>query len=139
MTAMRLFLCLLALVAMTLSAAEKTETLEGKLIVRAGSPSILETAERKQIELDGDTQTRKVLGDQRLNGMEVHATGHFTAPGKFLIDPQHKRALTAHQHNKEQMITYWCEVCGIRAYAPGPCVCCQGETELQLRDLDDIR
>ena len=139
MTAMRPFLCLLAFAAITLSAAEKTETIEGKLIVHAGSPSVLETADHKQIELDGDTETRKVLRDQRLNGMDIHATGHFTAPGKFQLDPQHKRALTVHQHEKEQMITYWCEVCGIRAYSPGPCVCCQAETELQLRDLDNIR
>jgi hypothetical protein len=139
MTAMRLFLCLLAFAAITLSAAEKTETIEGKLIVRAGSPSVLETTDHKQVELDGDTETRKVLRDQRLNGMDIHATGHFTAPGKFQLDPQHKRALTVHQHEKEQMITYWCEVCGIRAYSPGPCVCCQAETELQLRDLDNIR
>jgi hypothetical protein len=139
MTAMRLFLCLLAFAAITLSAAEKSETIEGKLIVRGGSLSVLETADHKQIELDGDTETRKVLRDQRLNGMDIHATGHFTAPGKFQLDPQHKRALTVHQHEKEQMITYWCEVCGIRAYSPGPCVCCQAETELQLRDLDNIR
>jgi len=30
-------------------------------------------------------------------------------------------------------------VCGIRAYTPGPCVCCQAETELDLRDPDNIR
>jgi hypothetical protein len=30
-------------------------------------------------------------------------------------------------------------VCSIRAYAPGPCVCCQKDTDLDLRDLDDIR
>src|SRR6266702_2052477 len=74
-------------------AAETTETIDGKLIIRGASPATLETADHKVIALDGDQPTRKVLHDDRLNGMDVHAAGHFTAPGKFLIDPQHKRAL----------------------------------------------
>jgi hypothetical protein len=136
---MRLCLCLVALALVPLLAAEKTETIEGKLIVRGADTPSIETADHKRIELDGDQPTRKVLRDERLHGFEVQATGHFTAPGKFLVDPQYKRALLVHQHEKLKMITYWCEVCGIRAYTPGPCVCCQGETELDLRDLDNIR
>jgi hypothetical protein len=130
---------LLALAALSLSAAEKTETIEGKLIIRAGAAPTLETADHKVITLDGDAPTRKVLHDERINGFEVHAAGHFTAPGKFLVDPQHKHSLLVHQHGKVKAITYWCDVCGIRAYTPGPCVCCQKETELDLRDPDDIR
>jgi hypothetical protein len=89
--------------------------------------------------LDGDAPTRKVLHDPRVNGFEVEARGHFTAPDKFLIDPQHTRALLVRDGGKLKMITYWCDVCYIRAYAPGPCVCCQKDTDLDLRDLDDIR
>jgi hypothetical protein len=133
--------CLLLVVwaALSLGAAVKAETIEGKLIVHDGAATTLETSAHQIIELDGDTPTRKVLRDERVNGFEVHATGHFTAPGKFLIDPQYTRALLVHAHGKLQMITYWCDVCGIRAYTPGPCVCCQKETELDLRDPDDIR
>ena len=69
----------------------------------------------------------------------MEARGHFTAPDKFLIDPQHTRALLVRDGGKLKMITYWCDVCYIRAYAPGPCVCCQKDTDLDLRDLDDIR
>jgi hypothetical protein len=134
--------CLLLILsgALALCAAEpKTETIEGKLTVRPGAAAVIETANHKTIELDGDSPTRKVLHDTRINGMEVHATGHFTAPGKFLVDPQHKRALVVHKDGANKMITYWCEVCGIRSYTPGPCVCCQADTELDLRPLDDIR
>src|SRR5262249_32858970 len=113
--------CLFLLVAggMLLCAAEpKTETIEGKLTIRLGGPARLETADHKVIELDGDTPTRKVLHDERINGMEAHATGHFTASGKFLVDPQFKRALLVRKDGHLKMITYWCEVCGIRAYTP---------------------
>ena len=130
---------ILILAAVLSAAAPKTETIEGTLIVREGKPAALETADHRTIELDGDTPTRKVLHDHRIHGMPVQATGHYTAPGKFLIDPQHKRALLVKKDGAAKMITYWCEVCGIRAYAPGPCVCCQADTELELRNLDEIR
>jgi hypothetical protein len=138
---MRVRLCLLALAAFSLHAATppKNETVHGKLVVHSGEAPVLETAENKRILLDGDQPTRKVLHDPRVNGLEVEARGHFTAPDKFEIDPQHTRALVVLEHGKRKMITYWCDVCYIRAYAPGPCVCCQKDTDLDLRDMDDIR
>jgi len=138
---MRVRLCLLVLAAISLYAAAppKSETVRGKLVVGSGEAPVLETAEHARIVLDGDTPTRKVLHDPRVNGFEVEARGHFTAPGKFLIDGQHTRALVVRDGGKPKMITYWCDVCYIRAYAPGPCVCCQKDTDLDLRDLDDIR
>ena len=132
---------MLALGALALCAATppKSETISGKLVVSGGAAPVLETAEHQRIELEGDSPTGKVLRDARVDGFEVEAHGHFTAPGRFLIDPQHTRSLLVRQEGKLKMITYWCDVCYIRAYAPGPCVCCQKDTDLDLRDLDDIR
>ena len=137
---MKACLCLLVL-ALSLCAADrvKTETIHGKLVVRSGEAPVLEAADHKRIALDGDANTRKVLQDPRVNSLDAQATGHFTAPGKFLIDPQHTHPLLVHDHDKLKMITYWCEVCSVRAYTPGPCVCCQGDTGLELRELDQIR
>ena len=113
-----------------------SETLRGKLGVRAGKPATIETREHKIVTLDGDDMAQKVLSDVRLNGFEVEAKGHFTAPDRFLIDPSHQHSLLARQDGKLKLITYWCDVCSIRAYTPGPCVCCQKETTLDLRDPD---
>src|ERR1039458_6542615 len=92
---MRVCLCWLVLAAFSLHAATppKSETVRGKLVVRSGEEPVVETAEHQRIVLDGDTPTRKVLHDPRVNGFEVEARGHFTAPGQFLIDPQHTRPL----------------------------------------------
>src|SRR5689334_25379845 len=109
--------CLLLIIAgaLVLSASEpKTQTIEGKLIVRPGAAPLLETASHERIELDGDAPTRKVLHDPRIDGMAAQATGHYTGAGKFLVDPQHKRALLVRKDGQLKMITYWCEVCGIR-------------------------
>ena len=122
--------------ALCLAADPQTITLEGKLTVRAGQPATLETAAHQVVQLDGDAPTRKVLGDARLNGFEIQAKGHYTEPGRFQIDPMHTRSMLVKKDGHLKMVTYWCDVCSIRAYTPGPCVCCQQETVLDLRDPD---
>ena len=62
--------------------------------------------------------------------------GRFTAPDQFVVDPIHTRAMFVHKDGHVKVITYWCDVCSIRTYTPGPCWCCQKETLLDLRDPD---
>lgn len=133
---MRTCLCFLAL-ALACSAAD-TVTLLGKLLVTSSGAAV-ETADHSKVALDGDSQTQKVLHDTRLNGFSIEARGHYTSPGHFLIDPMHTRALLVRKDGALQLITYWCDVCSIRSFTPGPCVCCQKETTLDLRDPDDIQ
>jgi len=130
--------CLLALIAGSLFAAGPGPgvVLRGKLIVREGRPTTLETADHQIITLEGDDTTSKLLGDGRLGGFDVEARGRWIAPGRFRIDPSHTHSLMVRQDGRLKLITYWCDVCSIRAYTPGPCVCCQKETTLDLRDPD---
>jgi hypothetical protein len=122
--------------ALCFAADPATVTLQGKLIVREGKPAALETPDHKLVQLTGDNPTQKVLGDSRLNGFEIQAKGHFTSPGQFQLDPIHTRSMLVNRDGHLRMVTYWCDVCSIRAYTPGPCVCCQQETVLDLRDPD---
>ena len=122
--------------AFCLAADPTAVTIQGQLIVREGKPASLETPDHKLVELTGDNPTQKVLGDTRLNGFEIQAKGHFTSPGQFQLDPMHTHSLLVHKDGHLKMVTYWCDVCSIRAYTPGPCVCCQQETTLDLRDPD---
>ncbi len=136
---MRYCLCLLALAVGALHAAESLpgEALQGTLRLRAGQPPAVETVDHKLVTLAGDDSTGKILHDQRLDGFAVEARGHFTAPGQFLIDPVHTHSLLVRKDGRLRMIAYFCEVCNIRSYTPGPCVCCQRETVLDLRDPDE--
>jgi hypothetical protein len=111
-------------------------TIRGKLTQRAGKPPVLTTPDGKMVTLDGTPDALKVLNDARLNGFELEAHGHFTAPDRFTVGENHARALVVHKHGHVKMITYWCDVCSIRSYAPGVCWCCQAETDLDLRDPD---
>ena len=140
MKSMRFCLCLLALAGGLAWAdgASPSVTLRGTLTVSENQAPRVETADHKQITLDADAQTTKVLHDVRLNGFHIETKGHFTAPDRFLIDPIHTRSLLVRDGGKLKMVTYWCDVCSIRSFTPGPCVCCQKETTLDLRDPDDI-
>jgi hypothetical protein len=133
-----LFVPALALggLAETVKSSQQTTKLRGKLTQRAGQAPALETGDHKLITMEGDEAALKVLNDKRLNGADLEATGHFTAPDHFLVDPNHARTVLAHKDGKLKMITYWCDVCFIRSYEPGPCWCCQAETVLELRDPD---
>ena len=56
------------------------ETLRGKLVLDAARRRFWKRRSTNIVTLEGDETTRKVLGDQRLNGFDVEAKGHFTAP-----------------------------------------------------------
>jgi hypothetical protein len=134
---MRSCLFVLALAASLSGAAlPPATTLRGKLAVHENAPATIETAGRRTITLSADDTISKVLADPRLNGFEVEARGHFTAPDKFQIDPSHTIPFLVRKDGHLKMVTYWCDVCSIRDYTPGPCRCCQRETVLDLRDPD---
>jgi hypothetical protein len=134
---MRRRLCLLAIAAFCLGAAEpQSVSVRGKLSVGEGRPASVETPDHRLVTLEGDAVTRKVLADDRLNGFEIEAKGHFTAPDRFLVNPSHTHSLLVRQNGRLKLVSYWCDICSIRAYTPGPCVCCQRETTLDLLDPD---
>lgn len=134
---MRFCLCLFA-VAAILSAADSPASVlvRGKLIVREGQPTVLETSEHKLVKLEGADTTMKVLADPRVNGFEAQAKGRFAAPDRFVIDAPHTHPLLVRKDGQLKLVSYWCDICTIRSYTPGPCVCCQKDTELSLIDPD---
>jgi hypothetical protein len=122
-----------------LAQTPKPDTVRGTLLQRPGKPPAIETAGHHIVSLDGDEPTKGVLNDNRLAGFDLEAKGHFIAPDQFLVDPIHTKAMFVHKDGHVKVITYWCDVCSIRTYTPGPCWCCQKETLLDLRDPDQDR
>jgi hypothetical protein len=90
--------------------------------------------EQGVIALTSDTSTQKVLNDERIAGMELELNGHFVKAGQFAIDPMETHSMLAIKDGKRVRVTYWCDVCAIRSFTPGLCVCCQQETRLDLVD-----
>src|SRR3954452_25589344 len=130
---MRLCLWLVAGAGVCLGADSRPgATLRGKLIVRDGQPTVLETAEKKLVKLEADDHTSKVLNDPRINGFEAEIKGRFAAPERFVVDPPHTHPMLVKKDGHMKLVSYWCDVCTIRSYTPGPCVCCQKDTTLDL-------
>jgi len=110
------------------------ESVKGKLVQHQDAPVVLQTGEGKSVNLTGDGDTQKVLHDPRLGGDQLEAIGHFTAPDQFAVEPIFEKNMFVLKDGKRLRITYWCDVCSIRTYSPGVCVCCQKWTDLDLRD-----
>jgi len=120
-------------VAATTGTAAK-ESVKGRLVQRTDKPSIVRTDDGQEVTLSGDEDTQKVLHDPRLADVRLEAIGHFTAPGQFAVDAIYEKNLFVLKNGERLRITYWCDVCSIRTYSPGTCVCCQKWTDLDLQD-----
>lgn len=111
-------------------------SIRGKLTQSPDNKPVLELSDRKLVLLEGDEATMGVLNDKRLWGTDFEAIGHYNSPGHFEVDPIHTRAMWVHKDGKRLTISYWCDVCYIRTYSPGICVCCQKYTDLDLSEPD---
>ncbi len=89
--------------------------------------------DKEAIELAGDDEVMSVLRDRRLDGAEIEVRGRIEA-GRLRVDPSHTSPLRVLQSGRRLVVTYWCDTCAIRTYAPGICVCCREDTELDLRE-----
>lgn len=113
-------------------AAAAAASLRGKLV--PGSPARLLRDGAAEVELTGDAPTLAVLADTRLKEADFEVAGQPLAPGRFQVNPIHKRNMFVHKDGKKLQISYWCEVCSIRTWSPGVCMCCQDETQLDLKE-----
>ncbi len=107
------------------------QVIAGKL--HPGENPVLVTA-HKEVALAGDKGTMLVLADDRLKDAQMEMHGAWGDGGVFKVGPLHTRAMYVIKGDKKLMISYWCSVCSIRTYTPGKCMCCQDETDLDLRD-----
>ncbi|MGQ9918928.1 MAG: hypothetical protein ACUVS7_16090, partial [Bryobacteraceae bacterium] len=102
---------------------------------RGGScrPAI-RTEDGRVVALEADEASEAVLRDPRLKDEEFEVLGRYRTPDLFLVDPIHEKALFVMRGGKRLAVTYWCDVCSIRAWRPGRCQCCQEEMRVDLRD-----
>ncbi|MBI5086015.1 MAG: hypothetical protein HZB13_15630 [Acidobacteria bacterium] len=110
------------------------DRVRGRLRQDASLPPAIILRDGNVVLLEGDGATAGVLRDTRLKDDDFEALGRFASPGRFVADPIHLRALFVHRGGRRLVVTYWCDVCAIRAWTPGPCQCCQDEMALDPRD-----
>lgn len=128
------FLGLLALA--SISFAQSSSALRGKLVQDAGKDPLIDTG-LQRVSLEADEDTWKVLRDSRLKGEVVELKGHVDKPGHFVVDGTHTHPVFLIRDGKRLYVTYWCDVCYIRYFVPGNCWCCQKYTDLDPREKLD--
>lgn len=107
--------------------------LRGRLTQGKTTPSIAIQPSGRLVNLTGDEQSVKVLSDERLSGYDIEVRGRYETPGQlFRVDPIHTKSIFAWVGDHRYFVTYYCDVCSIRTYAPGKCACCQADTRLDL-------
>lgn len=114
--------------------SEQKQSVRGRLRQDASQPPAILTREGRVVELEADPPSTAVLRDARLKDEDFEAVGRFRTPSLFVVDPIHERALFVWRDGKRMVVTYWCDVCSIRAWSPGRCQCCQEEMRVDLRD-----
>jgi hypothetical protein len=115
--------------------ASAAATLRGKLLQDVNSAR-LRLEDGREISLRGDKHVSAILLDERLKDATLEVAGDL-AGDELMVGPIHTRSLFVLKDGKKQTVSYWCDVCAIRTYSPGVCMCCQEDTELQLRDDGD--
>jgi hypothetical protein len=135
----------LSLPAISLHAAEDkavppagSVAVRGKLEALDESTAGLRQADGRFVRLQGDEQTEKVLHDQRLQGIDFEVLGERQADGSVKILPIHLAALFTYKQGQRLRVTYYCDVCAIRTYSPGMCMCCREDTRVDLVDPEAI-
>ena len=118
-----------------LGGTDAPTTIQGTL--RTGSPASILTAGGKRLLLEADARTTAVLADARLDGAIVEVHGRLKGPERFQVGPSHQKSLHVIKERKKLLVSYWCDVCAVRTYEPGVCVCCQDETALDLKESFD--
>ena len=79
-----------------------------------------------------DERSRGYFMDNRLRGrsMELHVYKYPKLPYVRLIDA------FSFKEGRKHKVDYWCTICSISTFEPGPCPCCQDDIELRERRAD---
>jgi hypothetical protein len=82
-----------------------------------------------------DVRSRGFWLDKRLRdrSMELHLHKFPGLPFVRVIDTY------SFKGGKKYAVDYWCTVCAITTFEPGPCPCCQDAIELRERPVEEIK
>jgi hypothetical protein len=95
---------------------------------------VLETADGHLWPLAQDTRGRSFVVDERLRDIEVELLVRRYKSAPFL------QVIRVMRPTKDGLVDvdYWCDICAIPMYILKPCECCQGESRLRERPVEEM-
>ena len=125
----RRFAVLAALV-LAVSALASTASIRGTLVAPVdGEPLQLALTDGGTVELELDEGLDLTMRDPQLAKRLWEVRGQLKESGRFSVE----KIFTV-KDGELHRVTYYCEICHITTHQPGPCMCCQGHTD--LRELE---
>lgn len=114
------WIVLLFAFAVSVSAQEKVT---GVLALQSNAP-VLKVKDKTYHLVTSDDEIQATLADKRISGKTLQVEGKWKTPDTFDV----QRFFSVHD-GKLFKLTYYCDVCNITTYKPGPCMCCQKPVE----------
>jgi len=95
---------------------------------------VLETADGHLWPLAQDTRGRSFVVDERLREIELDLLVRRYQSAPFL------QVIRVMRPTKDGLVDvdYWCDICAITMYILKPCECCQGESRLRERPIEEV-
>lgn len=78
------------------------------------------------LDLELDEGLDLTMRDPQLAKRLWEVRGHYQDGGRFVVE----KIFTV-KDGELHRVTYYCEICHITTHEPGPCMCCQGDTDLR--------
>ena len=114
-------------VLLALSAVASAEAIRGTLVAPdAGKGLQLVLTGGATVDLVLDEGLELTMRDPQLAKRRWELRGQHQEGGRFAVE----KIFTV-KDGELHRVTYYCEICHITTHEPGPCMCCQGDTDLR--------
>lgn len=112
---------------LAVSALASAEAIRGTLVDPAGGGTLrLALTGGGAVDLELDEGLDLTMRDPQLAKRLWELRGHYQDGGRFAVE----KIFTV-KDGELHRVTYYCEICHITTHEPGPCMCCQGDTDLR--------
>lgn len=112
---------------LAVAALASAEAIRGTLVAPvAGEELQLALSGGGTVELELDEGLDLTMRDPQLAKRLWELRGHHQDGGRFAVE----KIFTV-KDGELHRVTYYCEICHITTHEPGPCMCCQGDTDLR--------
>ena len=112
---------------LAVAALASAEAIRGTLVAPvAGEELQLALSGGGLVELELDEGLELTMRDPQLAKRLWELRGQHQDGGRFAV----QKIFTV-KDGELHRVTYYCEICHITTHEPGPCMCCQGDTDLR--------
>ncbi len=120
----RLLAVFLVIAGLAAAQAAKLDSAITGVLENTGGQAVLKAGGKAYRLATDDQEDAATLADERWAGHTLRVEGRETTPGTLQVE-----RFFGLRDGKLYRLAYYCEICNITQYRPGPCMCCQQPVE----------